>query len=162
MAARVTGGKRVQSIIAKAGKGGVKQVQVGFFSSARYTEGKKPYVASVAAWNEFGTSSIPPRPFFRNAIRSFKPKAKKFLKQRIDPKRMVLTRELAEPLGQAFQNEIQDSIRDLSKPRNAEATIRQKRRKLGGKKVRHQFVGIETPLIDTGYLRTSVTYRIKK
>jgi hypothetical protein len=41
-------------------------LQVGWFSSANY-DSNKP-VAQVAFWQEFGTKSLPPRPFFRPAI----------------------------------------------------------------------------------------------
>ena len=41
-------------------------LQVGWFSSANYTESLP--VPQVAFWQEFGTKSAPPRPFFRPAI----------------------------------------------------------------------------------------------
>lgn len=41
-------------------------LQVGWLSSANY-DGDTP-VAQVAFWQEFGTKSAPPRPFFRPAI----------------------------------------------------------------------------------------------
>ena len=54
---RQRGGKRLARLLREAGKGGVKSVQVGFFSTAKYQDGTP--VAAVAAWNEFGTKNIP-------------------------------------------------------------------------------------------------------
>ena len=51
------------------------ELEVGFFESATYKDGTK--VAQVAYWNEYGTPTIPPRPFFRDAI---KEKSKEWLK----------------------------------------------------------------------------------
>ena len=41
-------------------------MQVGWFSSANYKDGLP--VAQVAFWQEYGTKTSPPRPFFRPAI----------------------------------------------------------------------------------------------
>lgn len=43
-----------------------EKLQVGWFSSANYTDSLS--VAQVAFWQEFGTKSAPPRPFFRPAV----------------------------------------------------------------------------------------------
>lgn len=44
--------------------------KVGFLPDATYPDGTQ--VAQVAFWQEFGTKSIPPRPFFRPAIGQMK------------------------------------------------------------------------------------------
>ena len=67
MARNIKGGKKLNAFIRKAKNAkSVKEIQVGFFSSAKYPDGTP--VAAVAAWNEFGTKRIKERPFFRNAI----------------------------------------------------------------------------------------------
>jgi hypothetical protein len=43
-----------------------EKLQVGWFSSANYTDSLP--VAQVAFWQEFGTKTAPPRPFFRPAV----------------------------------------------------------------------------------------------
>ena len=48
-----TGGRRIRKLLRTALKGGVGEVEVGFFSTATYPNGTP--VAAVAAWNEFGT-----------------------------------------------------------------------------------------------------------
>ena len=47
-------------------------LQVGWFSSANYNDSLS--VAQVAFWQEFGTKSAPPRPFFRPAVTDNKDK----------------------------------------------------------------------------------------
>ena len=47
-------------------------LQVGWFSSANYSDSLP--VPQVAFWQEFGTKSAPPRPFFRPAIAENKDK----------------------------------------------------------------------------------------
>lgn len=41
--------------------------KVGWFERHKYPDGG-PYIAQVAMWQEFGTKSIPPRPFMRKTI----------------------------------------------------------------------------------------------
>lgn len=43
-----------------------KTLRVGFLEIAKYPDGTN--VAQVAFWNEYGTKTSPPRPFFRNMI----------------------------------------------------------------------------------------------
>lgn len=59
-------GSELLNAIAKKADGA--RVEVGFFETAKYSDGTS--VAAVAASNEFGVPSqgIPSRPFFRNAI----------------------------------------------------------------------------------------------
>lgn len=54
----------LQSIADRAGKPGV--LRAGFLENADYPDGL--HVAQVAFWNEFGTSTAPARPFFRQTI----------------------------------------------------------------------------------------------
>jgi hypothetical protein len=55
---------KLQEILDKVGKDNI--VKVGFISGALYPDGTP--VAMVAALQEYGTSTIPSRPFFRNMI----------------------------------------------------------------------------------------------
>ena len=49
-----------------------EKLQVGWFSSANYTDSLP--VPQVAFWQEFGTKTAPPRPFFRPAVADNKTK----------------------------------------------------------------------------------------
>lgn len=62
------GGDKLQRVLKdlakKVKRGGA--VEVGVFEDATYPDGTS--VAQVAQWNEFGTKSMPPRPFMRQTI----------------------------------------------------------------------------------------------
>lgn len=55
--------KNLQEALVQANS---ENLQVGWLSSAKYNDGLP--VAQVAYWQEFGTKTAPPRPFFRPAI----------------------------------------------------------------------------------------------
>ena len=140
------GGQRLKRLLREAGKGGVSGVRVGFFETARYDDGTP--VAAVAAWNEFGTETIPERPFFRRAIAEAEDRIAKVLRRGIDTEKMVVDERLAGRVGAYVQGEIQDSITALKEPQNAPETIKRK--------------GSSNPLIDTGHMRDSVDYEVDR
>ena len=152
-----TGGKKLRRLLREAGKGGVSGVKVGFFSDARYQDGTP--VAAVAAWNEFGTKTIPERPFFRNALAEMEDGIANIIKAGIDPRRMVVDDRLADTIGAYAAGQVQESITSLREPPNAPSTIARKRKKLGGKK---GVGGGENPLIDTGFMHDSVTWQVER
>ncbi len=151
------GGKKLQRLLREAGKGGVSGVKVGFFSTARYEDGTP--VAAVAAWNEFGTETIPERPFFRNALAESERSVGRILQAGLNTKKMVVDEQLAGRVGAHVQGKIQDSITSLKEPPNSPATIAQKRKKLHGKKGTG---GGETPLIDTGVMLHAVAWEVEQ
>ena len=140
------GGKKLQRLLREAGKGGVSGVKVGFFSTAKYEDGTP--VAAVAAWNEFGTETIPERPFFRRAIAEMEGGISKIVKAGIDTKKMVVDDRLADRVGAYAQGQIQESITALKEPPNAPSTVRAK--------------GSSDPLLDTGTLRNSVSWEVEQ
>ena len=140
------GGKKLQRLLREAGKGGVSGVKVGFFSTARYEDGTP--VAAVAAWNEFGTETIPERPFFRNALAESERSVGRILQAGLDTKKMVVGERLAGRVGAHVQGKIQDSITALKEPPNAPETVRRK--------------GSSDPLLDTGTLRNSVAWEVER
>ncbi len=152
MPSRVTikhrGGRKLDRLLRTAMKGSVKQVSAGFFSSDHYDDEKKTPVAAVAAWNEFGTETIPERPFFRTALEEAKPKVVALLKDEIDPRRMTVGPLLADKIGERVADEIRGSIDRWREPPNAPATIARK--------------GRDDPLVDTGQMRDAATWRVKR
>ena len=140
------GGKKLQRLLREAGKGGVSGVKVGFFSTARYEDGTP--VAAVAAWNEFGTETIPERPFFRNALAESERSVGRILQAGLDTKKMVVDERLAGRVGAHVQGQIQESITALKEPPNAPETVRRK--------------GSSNPLMDTGTLRNSVSWEVER
>ena len=122
---------------------GKERLEIGFFETARYPNGT--FVAQVARYNEFGTLNIPMRPFFRNAINKNIKKWYATLQNAINQKATP-----SKPLsivGEVARADIIQSKTDLRTPPKAESTIKQKKS--------------TNPLIDTGLMRRSVTYKVK-
>ena len=142
------GGKKLQRLLREAGKGGVSGVKVGFFSTAKYDDERGTPVAAVAAWNEFGTETIPERPFFRNALAESERGVSNILAKGIDTKKMVVDERLAGRVGAYVKGKIRDSITALKEPPNAPETVRRK--------------GSSDPLLDTGTLRNSVDREVEQ
>lgn len=120
------------------------QLKIGFFETSKYTDGT--YVADVAKKNEFGTLQIPSRPFFRNAIENNAKKWVNFLAQDL------VKSENAEisynRLGEVARGDIVKSINQTNSPTNSPLTIKAK--------------GSSKPLVDTGFLRANVTFKVEK
>lgn len=133
------------------------QLEVGFFSTAKYSTGE--YVAQVAYWNEYGTTLSPPRPFFRNAI---KDKSKEWLELYKDTQ--FQTKDMYKTLGivgTVIKDDIATSIIDLTTPPNSPITINGGWiRHSNGKSFLVKGKGSSNPLIDTGFMRNSVSYEI--
>jgi len=117
--------------------------------------GTKPLtVVQVATFNEFGTEDadgnlhVPERSFIRSTMdekRRELLKVNKKLYRQIAEGTMSTERAL-KILGIKIKALIQKKITDLRKPANAPSTIRRKRS--------------SNPLIDTGLMRQSVTYKV--
>ena len=158
--ARVTtrGGKKIQKVLDDAAKKRKQPtVEVGFFSTARYSDtksglnggGKREphYVATVAAWQEFGTTNgVPERPFFRQSIAIMEKDLPGVLRKIVDPTTMLVTERDAGLIGEYAKGVIQERIIDLDQPPNAARTIAEK--------------GSSNPLIDEGVMLGSVSYRV--
>lgn len=148
--AQVIGGNKLDSFLRNAGKGSIDEIQVGFFESARYSDGTP--VATVALWNEFGTRNpdgsihTPERPFFRNALRKSRRKISRLIAQEVDPKTMVVERRTAERVGALVQGEIQREIVRLRIPPNAPSTIRSK--------------GSSNPLVNDRVMTLAVSWNV--
>lgn len=116
-----------------------------------------------AIWNEFGTRGggwggpIPERPFMRNAIRGNTPAYRNFMVSAAKKLVRDLAAGTAAPtsmrrslnrLGAMAQGDIQAEITSLTAPPNSAVTIERK--------------GSSKPLIDTGQLRASVTWKVDR
>ena len=157
---KTRGGHKLKATIGKIKRAKGKSVEVGFVESARYPPvhtglrgGRKQephYVATVAAWNEFGTRAggiggpTPERPFFRQALERAPPIVREVVRQNWDPEKPEVTTQIAGLVGEQIKSEIQDSIRRLRRPPNAAWTIERK--------------GSSNPLINTEVMLDSVTW----
>ncbi len=126
---------------------GVKEqtVQVGFFGNDRYEDGTP--VAKVATIHEFGAAHVPPRPFFRQAIKNMEKELPQLVADIIDPKTLRLDMVSLGKLGSWAAGQVAKRIIDLRTPPNSPLTIAAKRS--------------DNPLIDTGKLLRSVTWKVR-
>ena len=124
---------------------GKRNVAVGFPSGE-----VSGHNLNKAVWQEFGTSrGIPERPFMRGSVSRNKDKYKRQMKAAAKAiTNGGLTMEQAmNQLGAAAAADIQAEIVALDSPPNAPSTIARK--------------GSSNPLIDTGAMRQSVTWKVR-
>jgi len=139
------GAKAVLDAARRLGAGGVV-LRVGVLEGDADHGGVT--VGEVAAFHEFGTATIPQRSFIR-AWYDENLEANKTIWRAVMARAMrgEITREQGlNQLGALFVGQIQKRIADGIPPELAESTIRQK--------------GSSVPLIDTGQLRSSITYQV--
>ena len=105
-------------------------------------------VSQVAAWQEFGTSNIPARPFMRQAVRRNKLEIIKAARNEFNRqlKGDCNAKRVLEAEGKETSLFVVDEINRGDFVPNAPATVAKK--------------GHDHPLIDTCKLRMSVTYNI--
>lgn len=140
------GGDKLQKALADiADNLGSGSVSTGFLSGATYPDGTP--VPAVAFWNEYGTSTIPPRPFFRTTIAEKNGEwAKKLGKAVVHYE--YDTEKILDFMGQTIQQDVQASINGWQDPPNAESTVAKK--------------GFNSPLRDTMQMMRSVDYVVEK
>lgn len=105
-------------------------------------------MAQIAAFNEFGTSKSPPRPFLRMTVDNNQEKIAKFVEK--ETKRIASgasSEQVLNKLGAFGVGLVQETIGSGSFTPNAPSTVAMK--------------GSSHPLIDTGQMRQSVHYVIK-
>lgn len=122
------------------------EVAVGFPASATNQE-----ELNKAIWNNYGTRTIPARDFMDRATQSVQSLWKDHQMAPVEALNRgedVDVRASLEVAGQASVGEIVMAIDDTMTPPNAPATIRKK--------------GSEHPLIDTGSMKQSATYLVRK
>lgn len=110
---------------------------------------KKADICDIALWNELGTGHIPSRPFLRKSVDENKTAIDDMLDKSAkmllsgQPMQRVLNR-----LGSFQKGLVQKKIVEGSYVPNAASTIRKK--------------GSSRPLIDTGRMRQSVNYIVRR
>ena len=125
-------------------------VRVGIHESDGDRDDRGARVIDIATWNEFGTDRIPARSFVRawfdGAEGQLREDLVTLMQSVVSGKR---TREqILEILGQVAVGGMQARIAQHIDPPNAASTVKRK--------------GSSTPLIDTGALRSSITYDVKE
>ena len=172
--AGITGGDKLARVLADMGRGveGEPYVRVGFLEGVTYPTtdtktlraeykarkrkriagavageaGGLP-VATVAAWNEFGTEHSPPRPFFRTMIAAKAPTwgkdVSKLLRQDDFDAKKALNQ-----MGERIASQLVKSIEALDNPPLSPKTVKIKK--------------FSKPLIDTGHMWNSVGHEVKE
>lgn len=110
--------------------------------------GSEDGVLARAVYNHYGTPTIPARPFISLSVRKNRAKYRSLLRNSAAGilKGDTTPTSALTILGLAAVADIQQTIVDLRDPPNAESTIRGK--------------GSSNPLIDTGQMRQSVTFKV--
>lgn len=141
---QISGGDKLVAALEKIAKDfGGGSVKVGFLEGATYPDGTN--VASVAFFNEYGTTKIPPRPFFRSMIEE-KSVEWPDLMARAAKHFDYDGQKVLEAVGQVVAEELQQSIVGWQEPPNAPYTVAQK--------------GFNKPLIHTGHMQNSIDFEV--
>jgi len=141
-------GKGIRALIKRTSKGGT--VQVGILAGEGKHEGSDLTVAQVGFHNEFGTEKIPERSFIRLTINTKSKEIKQVARN--EYKKIIDGKSNPEKglgiLGAFTAGLIQETFTSNNWVANAERTIEEK--------------GSSNPLIDTGQLRQSISYKVDK
>lgn len=126
-----------------------KTVMVGYNGTSG-TEEDGTSIAYIAAWNEFGTIHIPSRPFMRDTVKNRKDEITKKAQRALwaEFARGGSAESVLNKIGIITKSALQREIRDGEFVPNAPETIARK--------------GSSKPLIDTGRMRQSIIYEIRK
>lgn len=125
------------------------EVVAGMLRDSGKAENGASYV-DIAAWNEYGTSRIPSRPFIRISADTNKAAWAKMAQQCVND---VIDgdspRDAAQVVGHRMVEDIRKVFGDTSKLKaNAPSTIKKK--------------GRNEPLVDSGEMRRRVNFRIEE
>lgn len=126
------------------------KVEVGYFGNGQHT-GKRPItLGNLARIHEHGTRHTPKRPFVAPALAKNRGKYLKLAGESFIPivRGKKTTNQLWQLVGQEAVKDVQDYMVTATFTSLSPKTIKQK--------------GSSKPLIDTGQLRQSITYRVKK
>jgi hypothetical protein len=121
-----------------------KVVNVGFLEGATYPNGQN--VAQVAFWNEFGTKTAPPRPFFRSMIQEKSPTWGNALRMNLKATDYDAQKTLAR-MGVGIKDQLVGSINSFTSPALSPVTVARK--------------GFAKPLVDTSLMLRSVDFEVE-
>lgn len=174
----LSGGSKMQGVLSKLQKrlSASKFVSVGFIDGQTYPDGT--LVAQAAFWNEFGTITAPPRPFFRTMIKkeapTWGPKMGKVLRaaQYDSSKTLKL-------MGELINGQLVGSIRELTSPALSPTTLMLRKMKDQNSSLVVTYATViearrrvaageqgatgtrAKPLIDTGQMLRATGYQVK-
>lgn len=149
MAASFTGGKKLEAKLAEiaARVASANTVRVGFLEGATYPDGQT--VAAVAAFNNYGTSKAPPRPFFTQMIAANKNGWGAKLARILKANNYDAAKSLG-LMGYGIKGQLQSAIIAFDNPPDSPETLARKKSKHGAK----------ATLVDTGHMLNSVDFDV--
>ena len=121
--AALTGGDRLEKVLAQIAENAKGSVKVGFLAGATYPDGTP--VAQVAFWNEFGHGGrfpSPPRPFFRTMVANDSPGWAVRLGRALTYFDMDAQKALS-AMGESIAGELRESIINISGPELSPTTL---------------------------------------
>lgn len=141
-----SGGNKLEAHLAGIAKklADGKILRVGFLETETYPDGTN--VAQVAYWNEYGTSKMPPRPFFRSMIADKSPGWGVALGKSLKATDYDVIKSLR-LVGTGIAGQLTQSVVDFKTPGNAPSTIARK--------------GFDKPLVDTGQMQRSPNFDLE-
>lgn len=107
-------------------------------------------LCEIAVYNELGTATIPSRPFMRDSVDKHADQINAFIvaQKKLFAQGKITAEQMLNAIGVFQKGLVQNEIVDGEFVPNAPSTIKRK--------------GSDRPLIDTGKMRQSVNYVIKK
>jgi hypothetical protein len=160
----------LREVIERIGRAAQKEIAVGFpkGKAQAYPDGTS--VIDVAAWNVYGTKSIPERNFMSLARRGIVKNCDPLLKDLAKLQEGRGAEALRNAIGEAGKSAIQDAITELNDPPNSTKPLGEwlagiLSEKLGRKITADMSYvdvkGSDNPLIWTGHLLSSVDYDVR-
>ena len=125
---------------------------VGWFADTKYDN--STVVANVASWQEFGTATIPARPFMRPARNKNLNKWTNLLNHNLKTTHNVV--QSLDALALVVEGDIRQAIVDVTEPPLAPPTIQRRKARYQTQKFT---ASITKPLIDTGLMISSVSHK---
>lgn len=128
-------------------------VKIGIVgATGQYPEGDAS-IADVAAFNEFGTDTIPERPFMRQTMEANRRQIVSMMKKLLTKVTSLQMNRITalEVVGQFIQDRMVQTIDQANFAPNSPETV--VRKTLGGTK--------NQPLVDTGQMRSSIRYEVE-
>lgn len=152
MSSSFTGGEKLKRRLQELNQkcGGKRHVKVGFFDGATYEDGTS--VAQVAAAQEYGTATIPARPFMRTTVAERGDQWPRALASLLQGTGIDMDAAL-KVMGSQITSEVKDTIVSITAPPLAPSTIAARERK-GSENP-------DKPLEDTLLMIGSVKYQVE-
>ena len=153
--ASISGGDKLESVLKGISANLQLKMNVGVLSGSTNEDTGEP-IAPYAAANEYGTSTTPARPAFRNAVGDQSAIWGETLGKLTSGNSQDAAgiERAFNILGQVMVQDIRDTIEHSVPPPNAQSTIEAKRRKGRAKP--------EQTLVDSGSYQRSIDYEIIK